>query len=146
MQSCTYLTPYHRRVILCARVWENPLTGEVVDAGSRTLASASSPAAAAAAEGKGGGSAGGVPAGAVAALPAGIRKAANLAELHADGSVTLEDGTRIADIDCIMYCTGGRGALAARLGGPLLLLCSSSTPPSFLIAGSIYPGFILLGF
>lgn len=142
LTGLSMLTVAHRRVILCARVWENPLTGEVVDASSRTLASAASPTAAAAA-GKGGNTAGGVPAGAVAALPAGIRKAANLAELHADGSVTLEDGTRIADVDCVMYCTGGRGERR------WLVLCSICLPgvqvPSSvaIICSQCFPGTLL---
>ena len=60
---------------LCARVWENPLTGEVLDVSAS------------------GGS-------------GSVVKAANLVELHADGSATLADGTCLPGVDTVMYCTG----------------------------------------
>ncbi|EFN57454.1 hypothetical protein CHLNCDRAFT_30388 [Chlorella variabilis] len=35
-----------------------------------------------------------------------IIKAPNLQEFHADGSITLADGSRIADVDACVFCTG----------------------------------------
>ena len=69
------------RVYLCARVWENPLTGEVLDISTSGASSSS-----------GSGS--------------GVVKAANLVKLHADGCATLADGTRLPGLDAVMYCTG----------------------------------------
>lgn len=90
-------------------MWENPLTGEVLDITSRVIqgsAASSSSAAGHAASRRATGSDGGEAPGAVQALPAGITKAATLQELRADGSVTLADGSRIEDVDVVMYCTG----------------------------------------
>ena len=71
----------HCRVYLCARVWENPLTGEVlsIHAGSGGGGSHDSDQ---------------------------IIKAPNLQEFHADGSITQADGSRIADVDACVFCTG----------------------------------------
>ena len=112
--ACLPPIPNARRsVCLCARVWENPLTGEVVDAASPAISSHAALAGAAAA-----------PAGAAATLAGGILKAANLAALHADGSVTLEDGGRIEGVGTVMYCTGGwRGAETGRLRGSRGSVC-----------------------
>lgn len=66
------------RVYLCARVWENPLTGEVLDVSTSGSSASGSR----------------------------IVKAANVVELHADGCATLADGTRLPGVDTVMYCTG----------------------------------------
>jgi NAD(P)-dependent dehydrogenase (short-subunit alcohol dehydrogenase family) len=73
-------------VYLCAAGWENPLTGRAVDRDAGDVSFG----------GKAAGSAGGCP----------IVKAASLAELHADGSASLADGSRIPGVDVVMYCTG----------------------------------------
>lgn len=81
--------PFHPhtpcRVFLCAREWENPLTGEALNISDSSLPGSSKP-------GGGGGS--------------GVVKAANLVALHADGAASLADGSRIEGVDVVMFCTG----------------------------------------
>lgn len=110
---------------LCARVWENPLTGEIV-----------SPASAATVQGFASAEAGSAPPGMVAAMPAGIHKAANLAALHADGAVTLEDGTRVEGVDTVMYCTGAGGGTQGGFGaGPCCFSAGAHISPRVLFYG-----------
>ncbi|KAL4425758.1 hypothetical protein ABPG75_009774 [Micractinium tetrahymenae] len=78
-----------KQVLLCAREWENPLTGEVLDITDSSLPGSS----------KASNSANGT-------ASSGVTKAANLAALHADGAASLADGSRIEGVDVVMFCTG----------------------------------------
>ena len=65
---------------LCARTWENPLTGQPLDIADTTVGGAGSSGA--------------------------VVKAANLAQLHGDGRATLADGSVVGPLHTVMYCTG----------------------------------------
>ncbi|PSC67968.1 flavin-containing monooxygenase FMO GS-OX-like 4 isoform A [Micractinium conductrix] len=68
------------QVYLCARTWENPLTGQPLDIADTTVGGAGSSGA--------------------------VVKAANLAQLHGDGRATLADGSVVGPLHTVMYCTG----------------------------------------
>lgn len=76
-----------RVVYLCARDWQNPLTGEPL-------------------QGPDGIGGGGPPASIPGVSHPSVVRCPNLAALRGDGSVVLEGGTTLACVDAVMYCTG----------------------------------------
>lgn len=67
------------RVVLSARAWEDPATGDAPDEGALSGEKAAGAA---------------------------LRKAPNVRSLGADGSVAFEDGSVAENVDTVMYCTG----------------------------------------
>lgn len=87
------------RVYLCAREWENPLTGQVLDISDSSIPGSSSSSIP-------GSSGTGSSNGASRGGGGGIVKGPNLVQLHADGAASLADGSRLEGVDVVMYCTG----------------------------------------
>ncbi|KAI3437777.1 hypothetical protein D9Q98_000224 [Chlorella vulgaris] len=84
-----------KQVYLCARVWENPLTGQVLQMDDSSILKRRQ---------NGGGNGG--DGGPAAAQGCEVTKAPNIQQLHADGSVSLVDGSHITGVDVVLFCTG----------------------------------------